>query len=60
MSKIYKCDRCKTIFTDKEYPLIILKYQLYIKRDLWEPEWSRDLCPKCNKELKEWIENVQS
>lgn len=55
MSQVYRCDKCKRIVDKPEGMVQISKgayagYRTFYKG---EPEW--DLCPKCWKQLKKFI-----
>ena len=56
MSKVFKCDRCGTIFNKNNYPKYIFSYQTNIDGIKWDV----DICDSCQKEFKEWFDNVQS
>ena len=56
MSQVFKCDRCGTIFDKNDYPKFIFFRQYTIDRI----KWDMDICDRCQKELKEWFDNVQS
>lgn len=50
MSKVYQCDRCKTIFE----PRILKNGEPYVAR---KGNRDIDLCPKCYKMLTDWLNN---
>jgi len=56
MSQVFKCDRCGTIFNKNSYPKYIFFHQFSIDG----VKWSMDICDNCQKEFREWFENVQS
>ncbi len=56
MSQVFKCDRCGTIFNKNNYP----KYIFFLQFDINGTEWDVDICDNCQKEFKEWFNNVQS
>lgn len=56
MSQVFKCDRCKAIFTKNEYP----KYIFFHQFSMSGVKWNVDICDSCQKEFKEWFDNVQS
>lgn len=56
MSQVFKCDRCGTIFKKNDYPTYIFFHQFSIDGI----KWNVDICDGCQKEFKEWFDNVQS
>ncbi len=56
MSQVFKCDRCGTIFKKNNYP----KYTLFHQYSIDGVKLDIDICDNCQKEFKEWFDNVQS
>lgn len=56
MSRVYKCDRCGTLFEnyDHKFNYVLIKY---LPNEEKCEEY--DLCPQCQQELERWF-NVQS
>ena len=44
-----KCDRCNEYYDDFKYKYVVIKNDGISVRDI-------DLCPECNKKLKDWLE----
>lgn len=50
MSKVYQCDRCKTIFE----PRVLQHTEPYIARKGYR---DIDLCPNCYQMMIDWLNN---